>query len=553
MRGSEARGEYDYVIVGAGSAGCTLACRLGADPDVRILVLEAGPPDRSLYIHMPATFARPLADDRYNWFYHSEPEPSLDGRRMYCPRGRVLGGSSSINGMVYVRGHRLDYEGWAALGLPEWGFDQVLPWFVRAEGSDRQGVPWRGTEGPLRVSRASCTNPLYRAFIEAGMEAGYPRSDDLNAPEREGFGPMDMTVWRGRRWSAARAYLRPALARGNVQVRTGALATRILFEGEGEGTRACGVQWLQGSARHEARARREVILSGGAINSPQLLMLSGVGPPDALRAHGIRVRAASPEVGRNLQDHLEVYVQHACREPVSLWGVDRLPRKLLVGLEWLLAGRGPAASNLFESGAFTRTEPAVAHPDLQYHFFPMAVSYDGRDAWQGHGYQAHVGPMRPESRGEVRLGSADPVRPPRILFNYLQTERDRREMRTAIRQAREVLAQRAFERFRGAELAPGADARSDAALDSFVRARVESAYHPCGTCRMGGPGEGVVDAEGRVHGLEGLRVVDASIMPLIPSGNLNAPTIMMAEKIAARLRGEEAPGGRGPQAGQEQG
>jgi choline dehydrogenase len=527
------RATYDYVIIGSGSAGGVLANRLSKDAHTRVLVLEAGPRDRSIYIHMPSAFAWPLKDDKYNWFYDSEPEPHMDGRRLYCPRGRVLGGSSSINGMAYVRGHALDYDRWAGNALPHWSYAHVLPYFKRAECRAKGGDAYRGSDGPLHVATGACTNPLYGAFIEAGVQAGYPFTEDMNGYQQEGFGAMDRTTRKGRRWSTAQAYLKPALGRANLSLEVRALATRILFEGH----RAVGVEYTRAGRLHTVRAEREVLLCGGAINSPQLLMLSGVGDGDALRGLGIEVRAHLPGVGRNLQDHLEIYVQHACTQPISLYGATRPWNQLRIGLQWLLFGEGLGATNHFESGAFIRRHDGVRHPDLQYHFLPMAVSYDGRAAVEGHGYQAHVGPMRPTSRGRVALRSADPRQAPSILFNYMGTDGDRAEMRDAVRLTREILAQPAFDRFRGAELAPGTGVRSDADIDAFVRAKGESAYHPSCSCRMGGDDLAVVDGETRVHGLEGLRVVDASIMPSIVSGNLNAPTIMVAEKAADMIQG----------------
>lgn len=528
-----AHSSYDYVIIGSGSAGGVLASRLSEDPDTRVLVLEAGPRDRSLYIHMPAAFAWPLKDDKYNWFYESEPEPHMDGRRMYCPRGRVLGGSSSINGMCYVRGHALDYDRWAGNALPEWSYAHVLPYFKRAETREQGGDTYRGGDGPLHVATGACTNPLFRAFIEAGVQAGYPYTEDMNGFQQEGFGAMDMTTRRGRRWSTARAYLKPALARPNLDLRVRALVHRILFEGH----RAVGVEYAVGGTTRRVRAEREVLLCGGAINSPQLLMLSGIGDADALGRLGIPVQAHRPGVGRNLQDHLEIYVQHACTRPISLYGATRPWNQLRIGLQWLLFGEGLGASNHFESGGFIRRNDEVRHPDLQYHFLPMAVSYDGRAAAEGHGFQAHVGPMRPTSTGRVALRSADPRESPSILFNYMATEQDRLEMRDAVRLTREIFAQPAFAPLRGPELAPGPDVQSDADIDAFVRAKAESAYHPACTCPMGNDEDAVVDGETRVHGVEGLRVVDASIMPSIVSGNLNAPTIMVAEKAADMIRG----------------
>ncbi|KAB7584297.1 choline dehydrogenase [Verminephrobacter eiseniae] len=530
---------FDYIIVGAGSAGCVLANRLTEDPQLRVLVLEAGPADHSLFIHMPSAFAYPLANDRYNWYYHTDPEPFMDQRSMYCPRGRVLGGSSSINGMVYIRGHALDYEGWASRpGLANWSYADCLPYFRKAEHRARGGDAYRGDSGPLKVSTGACRNPLYSAFIEAGQQAGYAYTDDMNGYRQEGLGPMDMTVHKGRRCSAAVAYLRPAMKRPNLQVRTRALVARVAFEPGSSPPRAIGVQVVNGQRIDLLRASREVILCGGAINSPQLLQLSGIGDPDALRRLGIAVLAPLRGVGANLQDHLETYVQYACKEPITLYGAMNWRAKLRIGAQWLLRGTGLGATNHFESGGFIRSAAGVRHPDLQYHFLPMAISYDGSAPASFHGFQAHVGPMRPTSRGHVRLRSADPKQPPQILFNYMATEQDRKEMRAGIRLTREIFAQPAFDRFRGQAVCPTDAVQTDAEIDAHIRAHGESALHPSCTCRMGSDEWAVTDGSARVHGVAGLRVVDASIMPDVVSGNLNAPTIMLAEKLADTICGK---------------
>ncbi|NIR29041.1 MAG: choline dehydrogenase [Gammaproteobacteria bacterium] len=526
---------FDYIIVGAGSAGCVLAHRLTNDAGVSALLLETGPKDKDLFIHMPSAFAYALKDDKYNWYYQSEAERYMDGRRMYCPRGRVLGGSSSINGMIFVRGNPMDFDRWAQeTGYREWSYAHVLPYFQRAETYERGANDYRGGDGPLFVSAGSLVNPLYDAFIEAGFQAGYPLTEDMNGYQQEGFGRMDMTIHNGRRWSTAAAYLRPALTRPNLHLEVRALATRILFEGN----RAVGVEYACGNRIQSVRARREVILSAGAINSPQVLMLSGVGPADELKRHGISVVQDLRGVGENLQDHLEIYIQYACNERITLYSATRGLRRARIGLEWLLFRKGLGATNHFEAGAFIRTRDDVPHPDLQYHFLPLAVSYDGSSALDADGFQAHVGPMRPTSVGHVKLRSPNPREAPLILFNYMQTEGDRREMRDGVRLTREILAQQAFDRYRGSEIAPGDGVRTDAEIDAFVRAKGESAYHPVGTCRMGEHEAAVVDGACRVHGLEGLRVVDASIMPSITSGNTNAPTIMIAEKAADLILGE---------------
>lgn len=525
--------DFDYIIAGAGSAGCVLANRLTEDAGTRVLVLEAGPEDRSIFIHMPSAFAYPLAGTKYNWHYETDPEPFMGHRRMHCPRGRVIGGSSSVNGMVYIRGHAFDYDGWASRpGLEDWSYADCLPYFKKSETRLKGGDAYRGGSGPLFVTTGACTNPLYLAFIEAGREAGYPVTEDMNGFQQEGLGRMDMTTYKGRRWSAARAHLRPAQKRGGVVVRSRCLVTRVLFEGR----RAAGVEYSRSGRLEVARAGREVIISGGAINSPQILMLSGIGNAGELKKSSIPVVQHLPGVGENLQDHLEAYFQYACKQPVSLYSATNPLAKLKIGVEWILTGKGLGATNHFESGGFIRSAPGVHHPDLQYHFLPIAVSYDGTLAAQGHGYQAHIGPMRPTSTGFVKLKSADPREHPRVVFNYMKTEQDRKEMRAGIRLTREIFAQKAFDPFRGEELAPGAAATSDADIDAFIRAKAESAYHPSCTCRMGTDEMAVVDGEGRVHGVEALRVVDASIMPDIVSGNLNAPTIMMAEKIADKIR-----------------
>jgi choline dehydrogenase len=532
---SEKHETFDYVIVGAGSAGCVLADRLTEDGKSSVLLLEYGGSDRSLWIQMPTALSIPMNMERYDWRYYTEPEPNLNNRRLHTPRGKVLGGSSSINGLVYVRGNALDYEGWEARGASGWSYRDVLPYFKRAEGRAAGGDDYRGGQGKLATQRGLLTNPLHAAWLAAGREAGYPATEDMNGFQQEGFGYMDMTVGGGRRCSAANAYLRPAMRRSNLQVRTHALATRLLFEGR----RAVGVRYRRGDTRQQVIARREVILCAGPINSPQLLKLSGVGPAEELAELGINVVKDVPGVGENLQDHLEFYFQVASREPVTLYSQMSLWRRALIGARWLLTHGGIGSSNHFETGGFIRSRAGVPYPDIQFHFLPLAVSYDGSSLAREHGFQAHVGPMRSRSHGYVRLRTAEPMDKPKICFNYMSREEDWVEMRACVRLTREIFAQHAFDRYRGREIQPGTDVTTDAQIDEFIRARVESAYHPSCTCRMGAVSDpmAVVDPQARIIGLEGLRVVDSSIMPAITTGNLNAPTIMLAEKAADHIRG----------------
>ena len=526
---------FDYLIIGAGSAGCVLANRLTEDEGVSVLLLEAGGSDRSIFIQMPAALSIPMNTRRYNWRYETEPEPNMNGRRMHCPRGRVVGGSSSINGMVHVRGNPLDFDGWQAEGAKGWSFADVLPYFRKAETRAEGGDAYRGDGGPLATSNGTCGNPLYAAFVEAGVQAGYGRTEDMNGFRQEGFGRMDMTIRRGRRWSTANAYLRPASKRSGLEVETGALTTRILFEGR----RAVGVEYQHRGRTRRARAGREVILSGGPINAPQLLQLSGIGDGDRLRGLGIPVVHDLPGVGENLQDHLELYVQQQCLEPITLYRVLNPLGRLRIGIEWILFKTGLGATNHFETGGFIRSRPGVEFPNLQFHFLPVAISYDGSGMATCHGYQAHVGPMRSKSRGRVAITSSDPRVHPSVLFNYMSHEDDRIEMRAAVRLTREIFQQEAFARYRGEELAPGEAVHTDDEIDAYVRERAESAYHPSCTCKMGDDPMAVVDPETRVHGIAGLRVVDSSIMPAITTGNLNAPTIMIAEKAADLIRGRD--------------
>ena len=530
--------QADYVIIGSGSAGSALAYRLSESGKHSVLVLEYGGSDLGPFIQMPAALSFPMNMARYDWGFSSEPEPHLNNRRLATPRGKVIGGSSSINGMVYVRGHALDFDHWEESGAAGWGFRNVLPYYKRMEtwhdGGHGGDPAWRGTDGPLHVTRGPRTDPLFQAFVDAGRQAGYELTSDYNGEKQEGFGPMEQTVWKGRRWSAANAYLKPALRRANCTLLR-CLARRVLIR-EGK---AVGVEIARRGRIETVTARREVIVAASAINSPKLLMLSGIGPADHLREHDIDVIADRPGVGQNLQDHLELYIQQACIQPITLFKHWNLLGKALIGAQWLFTKTGLGASNQFESAAFLRTKPGVRYPDIQYHFLPIAVRYDGQIAADGHGFQAHVGPMRSPSRGHVTLKSADPDTPPRIVFNYMSHAEDWEDFRRCIRLTREIFAQDAFAPYRGHEIQPGAAAQSDDELDEVIRAHAESAYHPCGTCKVGALNDpmAVVDPECRVIGVSGLRVADSSIFPRITNGNLNAPSIMTGEKAADHILG----------------
>ncbi len=529
--------EFDYIIIGAGSAGCVLADRLSEDGRNSVLVLEYGGSDRSIYIQMPTALSIPMNMPRYNWGYCSEPEPHLGGRVIGTPRGKVLGGSSSINGMVYVRGNPMDFERWREEGAAGWSYSQVLPYFRRAERRGEGGNEYRGDSGRLQTSYGTLRNPLHAVWLKAGEQAGYRHSDDVNGGQQEGFGRLDMTVGSGRRCSTANAYLRPAMRRPNLTVRPHAMVTRIEFEG----ALATGVRYRAGGEERSVQARREVILSAGSIGSPHLLKLSGVGAPEELAAQGIPLVRALPAVGENLQDHLEFYFQVACKEPITLYSALNPLSRFLIGARWLLRHDGLGASNHFETGGFIRSRAGMRYANLQFHFLPMAVSYDGSTLAKEHGFQAHIGPMRSQSRGWVRLRTPRIEDHPRILFNYMSRPEDWEEMRACVRLTREVFAQPAFDRYRGREMSPGADVQTDAQIDEFIRRKVETAYHPSCTCRMGSRDDprSVVDPEGRVLGVERLRIVDSSIMPSITTGNLNAPTIMIAEKLSDSILGRK--------------
>ena len=521
--------KFDYIIVGAGSAGCVLANRLSEDPAVTVALIEFGGSDNSIFIQMPTALSIPMNMKKYNWGYKSEPEPYLDNRRMDCPRGKVLGGSSSINGMVYVRGHAQDFDEWESQGAKDWGYRHCLPYFRKADdwafGSDE----YRSQGGPLAVNNGNnMQNPLYQAFINAGEQAGYMKTEDYNGRQQEGFGPMHMTVKNGVRWSTANAYLKPALERPNLEVITGALIQRIVLDDR----RASGVEFIRDGDRQTLNAGREVILSAGPIASPHLLQLSGIGPATVLQTAGIEVAHDLPGVGENLQDHLEFYFQFRCNQPITLNAELSPWRKFLIGSRWLLTKKGLGATNHFESCAFIRSKAGVKWPDIQYHFLPGAMRYDGNAAFDGHGFQVHVGHNKPYSRGTVKVRTPSVQDKPEIIFNYLQRQEDIEAYRACVRLTREIIGQPAMDAYRGPEIQPGESIQTDEEIDAFVRSAVESAYHPSCACRMGEDDMAVVDSQTRVRGIDALRVVDSSIFPTIPNGNLNAPTIMLAERAA---------------------
>jgi choline dehydrogenase len=526
--------EADYVVVGSGSAGSALAYRLSEDGRHSVIVIEFGGTDYGPFIQMPAALSFPMSMSRYDWGFQTEPEPHLGGRVLATPRGKVMGGSSSINGMVYVRGHARDFDHWAEQGATGWGFADVLPYFRRMEHAHGGEEGWRGTDGPMHVRRGKRLNPLYSAFIEAGRQAGFETTEDYNGSKQEGFGAMEQTIHHGRRWSTANAYLRPAMRRKNVSLVSG-FARRVVIENQ----RAVGVEIELKGKIQVIKAKREVILAASSINSPKLLMLSGIGPAQHLKDQGIEVVADRPGVGQNLQDHMELYIQQESLKPITLYSKLNLFSKAMIGAEWLFFKSGLGASNHFEAAAFVRSKAGVDYPDIQYHFIPVAIRYDGRAAAKSHGFQAHVGPMRSKSRGAVTLRSPDPHSKPKIQFNYMSHPDDWAGFRHCIRLTREIFGQDAFNEYRGREISPGSHIQTDDQLDDYIRKNAESAYHPCGTCKMGRPDDptSVVDPESRVIGVDALRVADSSIFPQVTNGNLNAPSIMTGEKASDHILG----------------
>ena len=532
--------QFDYIIVGAGAAGCVLANRLTESGENEVLLLETGGNDKNILIQMPTALSYPMNTEKFCWQFYSEPEPYLDNRKMHCPRGKVMGGSSSINGMVYVRGHARDYDQWEEDGVAGWSFKDCLPYFKRSESWQGGEDDYRGGSGPMATCGGNNMrlNPLYQAFIEAGHEAGYPKTDDYNGEQQEGFGAMHMTVDQGVRASASNAYINEAKKRSNLTIIQSVLVQKVLLKGK----TAMGVEYKINNQIKTVNASKEVILSAGSVGSPQLLQLSGIGPVDVLKSAGVELKHELPGVGENLQDHLEVYFQYHCKKPITLNSKLNYFSMTLIGARWLLFKSGLGATNHFESCGFIRSRKGLEWPNIQYHFLPAAMRYDGKSSMDGHGYQVHAGVNKPASRGSIKINSPDPEAKPTILFNYLQSEQDRKDWRDCIRLTREILNQPALDDFRGDEANPGPEVNTDDEIDAWVRANVESAYHASCTCKMGSDKDpmAVVNNMGQVNGVDGLRVVDSSIFPTITNGNLNGPTIMAAEKIADVILGTQS-------------
>jgi len=530
---------YDFIIVGAGSAGCVLANRLSESGEHNVVLLENGGSDKNILIQMPTALSYPMNTDKFAWQFHTEPEPFLDNRKMHCPRGRVMGGSSSINGMVYVRGHAKDFDQWEEHGAKGWSYQDCLPYFKRCETWHEGENEYRGGSGPLSTSNGNNMklNPLYKAFINAGKEAGYPETNDYNGQQQEGFGPMHMTVGNGVRSSTSNAYIKPVIKRPNLEIITGVLVERVILENK----KATGVEYSVSGRKKTIKAKKEVLLCAGSIGSPQLLQLSGIGPKQVLHNAGVEVVHELPGVGENLQDHLEVYFQYNCKKPITLNSKLNLFSKGLIGVQWILAKTGLGATNHFESCGFIRSRAGIEWPNIQYHFLPAAMRYDGNAAMKGHGYQVHAGVNKVSSRGNVRIKNSNPSSKPSIIFNYLETEEDRQDWRDCIRLTREILSQPALDEFNGGEASPGLEVKSDDEIDAWVRANVESAYHPSCSCKMGSSNDpmAVVNSHGQVIGIDNLRVIDSSVFPTIPNGNLNGPTIMLAEKMADSVIGKK--------------